>query len=215
MIFLGIDDVFGEAEPVGPPGLAVCGDRAYEKVARPAFDDIVAELDAKVVYCYFDDKLSLPVRILNRPKARLINAFTAHLHRDSGSPARLEFCPAEADCGGGNFAVRLENEFPAAFVCFPCADEKIRELLDAIDGDFDAVADRTPAAGKCDSKENTNQQENKSFHNSNFRRPRHKRQDKKKRQAFRLASWLTKLLALAKANILPASTQEQSAKTEQ
>jgi hypothetical protein len=36
----------------------------------------------------------------------------------------------------------------------------------------------------------------------------------KKRQAFRLASWLTNLLALAKANILPASTQEQSAKTE-
>ncbi len=172
MIFLGIDDVFGEAEPVGPPGLAVFGNRAYEKVACPALYDIVAEFDAKVVYCYFDDKLSLLVRILHRPKARLINAFTAHLHRYGCRPARLQFCPADTDNRGGDFAVRLEDEFPAAFVCFPCADEKIRKLPVAVDCDLDAVfvSRRTLTAAKRNGEENINQQEYESFHKWNFRK---------------------------------------------
>ena len=60
VVFAGIDYVFGEAEPVGPPGLAVRGNRADEKVAGPALDYIIAELDAKVLYRYFDNKLPLP-----------------------------------------------------------------------------------------------------------------------------------------------------------
>ena len=158
MVFIGIDDIFGEAEPVGPPGRAVRRNRAYEEVASPALYDIITEFDAKLVYCYFYDKLPLLVRILNRPQSRLINTFAAHLHRDSGSPARLEFCPADTGYRGGNFAVRLEDEFPAAFFGFPCADQKIREMLDAVDGDFDAVAGRTPAAGNRGGEENTKQQ---------------------------------------------------------
>jgi len=173
MIFVGIDYIFGEVEAVGPPGSAVCGNRAYEKVAGPAFDDVVAELYAEVVYRYLDDKLPLLVGVLNRPQARFVNAFAAQLHRDSGSPARLEFSPAEADCCGGDVAIRLEDEFPAAFFGLPCASEKIRELLDAVNGDFDAVADRIPAAGKRDGKENIYKQENESFHKSNFRRLRY------------------------------------------
>ena len=173
MIFVGIDYIFGEVEAVGPPGSAVCGNRAYEKVAGPAFDYVVAELYAEVVYRYLDDKLPLLVRILNRPRAGFVNSFAAHLHRDSGSPARLEFSPAEADCCGGDVAIRLEDEFPAAFFGLPCASEKIRELLDAVNGDFDAVADRIPAAGKRDGKENIYKQENESFHKSNFRRLRY------------------------------------------
>lgn len=156
MIFFGIDDIFGEAEPVGPPGLAVCGNRAYEKVTGPAFDDIVAELDAKVVYCYLDDKLPLLVGILNGPQARFVNSFAAQLHGHGGFPAGLEFCPADADYRGGDFAVRLEDEFPAAFVRFPCADEKIGELTVAVDGDLDAVivSRLAPAAGQRSSEEN-------------------------------------------------------------
>ena len=175
MEFIGIDYVFGEAEPVGPPGPAVCGNRAYEKVPSPAFDDIVAKFDAKAVYCYFDDKLSLLVGVLNRPHSRFVNSFAIQLHRYGGFPAGLEFCPADTDCRGGNFAVRLENEFPAAFLRLPCTDEKIRELPDAVDGDLDAVfvSRRTPAAGQRSSEENINQQENESFHKTNFRRPRY------------------------------------------
>jgi len=174
MVFIGIDYIFGEVEPVGPPGSAVRGDRANEKVAGPAFDDIVAKLDSEVVYRYFDDKFALFVRILNRPWAGFVDSFAAHLHRYGGSPAGLEFCPADADYRGGDFAVRLEDEFPAAFVGLPCADEKIRELPVAVDGDFDAVfvCRRTPAAGQRNSEENIDQQENESFHKSNFRRPR-------------------------------------------
>ena len=170
MVFIGIDYIFGEAEPVGPPGLAVCGDRAYEKVKSPAFDDIVAKLDAKLIYCYFDDKFPPLVRILHRPQSRLINTFASHLHRHGSSPARLEFYSADAHYCGGDFAVRLEDEFPAAFFGLPCADEKIRELPDAVDSDLDAVAGRTLATGERDSKKNTKQQEHESFHNSNFRR---------------------------------------------
>ena len=59
VILGGIDYVFGEAEAVGPPGFAVRGDRANEKVAGPAFNDVVAERDAEVVYRYFDNKLPL------------------------------------------------------------------------------------------------------------------------------------------------------------
>ena len=161
MKFLGIDDVFGEAEPVGPPGLAVCGNRAYEKVTGPAFDDVVTEFDAKVVYCYFDDKLPLLVGVLHCPQARFVNSFAAHLHLYSGSPARLKFCPADTDYRGGDFAVRLEDEFPAAFGRSPCADEKIRELPDAVDSDLDAVfvSRRVPAAGQCNGEKKINQQE--------------------------------------------------------
>ena len=175
MVFFGIDYIFREAEPVGPPGPAVCGNRAYEKVARPAFDDIVAELDAKVVYCYFDDKLSLPVGVLNRPQSRFVNSFAAHLHRHGGRPAGLEFCPADTDNRGGDFAVRLEDEFPAAFVCFPGADEKIRELPVAVDSDLDAVfvSRRILAAVDRCCEENKNQQEHESFHKANFRRLRY------------------------------------------
>ena len=108
MKFIGVDDIFREAEPVGPPGFAVCGNRADEKVAGPAFDDIVAKLDAKVVYCYLYDKLPLLMRILHRPYARLVNSFAAHLHRHGGFFARPEFYPADADYSRGNFAVRLE-----------------------------------------------------------------------------------------------------------
>ena len=170
MVFLGIDDVFGEAEPVGPPGQAVFGDRAYEKVAGPALYDIVAEFDAETVYRYLNDKLPLLMRILNRPQARFVNSFAALLHRYGGRPARLEFCPADAYYRGGNFAVRLEDEFPAAFGCSPCADEKIRELPVAVDGDLDAVfvSRRILTAGKHSSEGNINQQEHESFHNNNF-----------------------------------------------
>ena len=178
MKFFGIDDVFGKAEPVGPPGSAVCGNRAYEKVACSALYDIVAKLDAETVYRYFDDKLPLPVGVLNRPKARLVNSFAAHLHRHGGSPAGLQFCPADTDYCGGDFAVRLEDEFPAAFVCLPCADEKGRELPVAVDGNLNAifVSRRTLAAGQRNSEENINQQEHESFHKSNFRRLRYKLQ---------------------------------------
>ena len=175
MVFFGIDYVFGEVEPVGPPGPAVRGDRAYEKVACPALYDIVAELDSEVVYRYFDDKFPLLVGVLDRPEAGLVNSFAAQLHRYSGSPAGLEFCPAYADYRGGDFAVRLEDEFPAAFVCLPCADEKGGELPVAVYGDFDAViaGRRTPAAGKDSGDKNINQQKNESFHKTNFRRPRY------------------------------------------
>jgi len=174
MVFVGIDYIFGEVKAVGPPGSAVRGDRAYEKVAGPAFDDVVAELDSEVVYRYFNDKLPLFVRVLNRPQARFVNAFAAQLHRYGSGPAGLEFCPADADYRGGDFAVRLEDEFPAAFVCFPCADEEGGELPVAVYGDLDAVfvCRRTPAAGQRNSEENIDQQENESFHKSNFRRPR-------------------------------------------
>ena len=173
MVFVSVDDVFGEAEPVGPPGRSVRRNRAYEKVACPTFDDIIAELDTKVVYRYLNDKLALLMRILHRPKARLVNSFTAHLHRHSGCPSRLQFYSTDTGYRGGNFAVRLEDEFPAAFFCFPCTDEKIRELPDAVDCDFYAVAGRAPAAGKHNGKKYPKQQENISFHNTNFRRLRY------------------------------------------
>ena len=172
MIFLGIDDVFGEAEPVGPPGLAVCGDRSYEKVAGPALYDIIAKLDSEAINCYFDDKLPLLVGVLNRPWAGFVDSFAAQLHGYGGCPARLQFYPADAGYSGGNFSVRLEDEFPAALFRFPCADEKGRELPVAVYGDLDAVfvGRGTPAAGQRSSEENINQQEHESFHKSNFRR---------------------------------------------
>jgi len=175
MVFVGIDYIFGEAEPVGPPGPAVCGNRAYEKVAGSAFDDIVAKLDAEVLYRYLDDKFPLLLGVLNRPRAGFVDSFAAHLHGHGGCPAGLEFCPADADCRGGDFAVRLEDKFPAAFVRFPCADEKSRELPVAVYGDLDAVfvGRGTPAAGQRGSEKNINQQENESFHKTNFRRPRY------------------------------------------
>ena len=175
MIFVSIDYIFWEAEAVGPPGPAVRGNRAYEKVACSAFYDIVAELDSEVVYRYLDDKLPLLMRILNRPRAGFVNSFAAHLHRHGGCPAGLEFCPAEADYRGGDFAVLLEDEFPAASVCLPCTDEESGELSVAIDGDLDAVfvGRRIPASGQSGSEENINQQENESFHKANFRRPRY------------------------------------------
>ncbi len=175
MIFLGIDDIFGEAEPVGPPGLAVCGDRAYEKVAGSALYDIVTEFDSEVVYCYFDDKLPLLMGVLNSPQAGFVNSFAAQLHGYGSCPARLQFYPADAGYRGGNISVRLEDEFPAAFFCFPCADEKGRELPVAVDGDFDAVfvIRRILTAGQRGSEENINQQEHESFHKSNFRRMRY------------------------------------------
>jgi hypothetical protein len=174
MVFFGIDYVFGEAEAVGPPGPAVCGNRAYEKVSGSAFYDIIAELDSEVVYRYFDDKLPLLVGILNRPRAWFVNSFAAQLHRHDGCPARLEFRPADTDYRGGDFAVRLEDEFPAAFVRLPCADEESGELP-AVYGDLDAVfvGRGTPAAGQHSSEENINQQENESFHKTNFRRSRY------------------------------------------
>ena len=175
MIFLGIDDIFGEAEPVGPPGLAVCGDRTYEKVACPALYNIVAELDSEAINCYFDDKLPLLVGVLNSPQAGFVNSFAAQLHGHGGCPARLQFSPADAGYRGGDFSVRLEDEFPAAFFCFPCADEKGRELPVAVDSDLDAVfvSRRILTAGHRDSEENINQQEHESFHKSNFRRLRY------------------------------------------
>ena len=175
MVFVGIDYIFGEVEAVGPPGSAVRGDRAYEKVAGPAFDDIVAKLDSEVVYRYFDDKLPLLLGVLNRPRPGFVDSFAAHLHRDDGCPAGLEFCPAEADYRGGDFAVLLEDEFPAAFIRLPCADEKGRELPVAVYGDLDAVfvGCGTPAAGQRGSEKNINQQENESFHKANFRRLRY------------------------------------------
>ena len=175
MVFLGIDYIFGEAEPVGPPGLAVCGDRAYEKVAGLALYDIVAKLDSEAINCYFDDKLPLLVGVLNSPQAGFVNSFAAQLHGHGGSPARFQFCPADTGYRGGNFSVRLEYEFPAAFFCFPCADEKGRELPVAVDGDLDAVfvSRRILTAGQRGSEENINQQEHESFHKSNFRRLRY------------------------------------------
>ncbi len=112
------------------------------------------------------------VRILHRPQSRFVNSFAAHLHRHGGSPARLEFSPAEADYRGGNFAIPLEDEFPTAFFGLPCTDEKIRELPATIDGDLDAVfVNRgTLTAAKLNRDENENQQEHESFHKVNFRR---------------------------------------------
>ena len=172
VILGGIDYVFREAEAVGPPGFAVRGDRADEKVAGPAFYDVVAERDAKVVYGNLYDKLSLLRGILHRPGPGFVNAFAAHLHRHNGGTARPEFCPANADYGGGDFAVRLEGKFPAAFLCFPCADEKGGELPAAVDGDLDAILDtgRAPAAGRYGGEEKTSHQEYRLFHRVNFRR---------------------------------------------
>jgi hypothetical protein len=172
VIFGGINRVFGEAEAVGPPGFAVRGDRADEKVAGPTFNDVVAERYVEVVYRYLDDKLPLLGGILHRPGPGFVNAFAAHLHRHDSSAARPEVRPADADYGGGDFAVRLEGEFPAAFFCFPRADEKGRELPAAVNGDLDAVFDSgcAPAAGRDSSKEKTSNQEYKSFHRVNFRR---------------------------------------------
>jgi hypothetical protein len=134
--------------------------------------DIVAEFDSEAVYRYLDDKLPLLVGVLNRPQAGFVNSFATQLHRHGGFPARLQFYPADADYRRGDFAVRLEDEFPAAFVCLPSADEKGRELLDAVDCDFDAVfvSRRTLTTSQRDSEENINQQERESFHKSNFRR---------------------------------------------
>ena len=175
MVFFGIDYIFGEVEPVGPPGPAVGGDRADEKVSGPALYDIVAEFDSEAVYGYFDNKLPLLRGILNRPRAGLVDSFAAYLHRYGGGPAGLEFCPADTDYRGGDSAIRLEDEFPAAFVRFPCADEKGRELPAVIDDDLDAVfvGRGVPTAGQCEGEENINQQENESFHKTNFRRPRY------------------------------------------
>jgi len=175
MIFFGIDDIFGEVEPVGPPGPAVRGDRANEKVAGPALYDIVAEFDSEVVYRYFDNKLPLLVGVLNRPRPGFVNSFAAQLHRHGSLPAGLEFCPADTDYRGGDFAIRLEDEFPAAFVRFPCADEESRELPVAVYGDLDAVfvSRLTLTAGQRSSEENINQQENESFHKTDFRRLRY------------------------------------------
>jgi hypothetical protein len=172
VILGGIDRVFGEAEAVGPPGLAVRGDRADEKVAGPAFNDVVAECDAKVVYRYFNDKLPLLGGILHRPGPGFVNAFAAHLHRHDSSAARPELCPADADYGGGDFAVRLEGEFPAALFRFPRADEKGRELPAAVNSDFDVIFDtsRAPAAGRHGSEKKRGNQEYKLFHRMNFRR---------------------------------------------
>ena len=170
MVFACIDYVFRETEAVGPPGLAVGGDCADEKVACPAFYDVIAELDAKMIYRYFDDKLPLIVRILHRPHAGLVNAFAAHLHGHDGSPARLEFCPADADYRGGDFAVRLEGEFPAAFLGFPRADEKVRELPISVGDDLDAAAGRAPAATQSSGNENVNHQKHESLHKVNFSR---------------------------------------------
>lgn len=171
MEFVSIDYIFGEAEPVGPPGVTVSRYRADEKVTDSALYDIVAEFDVKLVYRYLDDKLTLLVRILHRPRSRLINTFAAHLHGDNGRPARLEFCPADTDYGGGDFAIRLEDEFPVSFFGLPRADEKIRELLDTVDGNFYAVAGRVLAAG-IDHSEKYIKHEHESFHNLNFRRMR-------------------------------------------
>ena len=170
MVFAGIDYVFGEAEPVGPPGLAVCRNRADEKVAGPALDYIIAELDAKVLYRYFDNKLSLLVRVLHRPYSRFVESFAAHLHLDGCGPSRLKFRPADTDYRGGDFAVRLENEFPAALLCFPCADEKVRELPVSIDDDIDAVFTdiRALAAGQHGNKKTIKNQEHEPFHKVNF-----------------------------------------------
>jgi len=172
MVFAGIDYIFGEAEAVGPPGLSVRGDRADEKVAGPATYDIVAELDSEVVNRYFDDEFPLVVRILHRPEAGFVNSFASHLHRYGGSSARLEFCPAYADYRGGDFSVRLEDEFPAAFFGLPCADEEIGELPAVVDDDFDAVfvSCGTPATSQDGGEENIYQQKNQSLHKLNFRR---------------------------------------------
>ena len=89
LVFFGIDYIFGEVEPVGPPGPAVRRDRAYEKVSCPALYDIVAEFDSEVVYRYFDNKLPLLRGILNRPRAGLVDSFAAYLHRYGGCPAGL------------------------------------------------------------------------------------------------------------------------------
>jgi len=88
--------------------------------------------------------------ILNRPQAGFVNAFTAHLHGYGGCSAGLEFCSAYTDYRGGDFAVRLEDEFPAAIFGFPCANEKGRELPVSVDGNLDAVivGRRAPAAGQ-------------------------------------------------------------------
>jgi len=171
MVFAGIDYIFGEAKAVGPPGLSVSGDRADEKVASPATYDIVAELDAEVVNRYFYDKLPLFVGILHRPEAGFVNSFAAHLHRHGGSPAGLDFCPAYADYRGGDFSVRLEDEFPTAFFGLPCAYEKGRELPAVVDDDLDAVfvSGGTPAASQGGGEENIYQQKNQSLHKLNFR----------------------------------------------
>ena len=134
--------------------------------------DVFAEFNPKAIYRYFDDKLPLLMRILHRPQPRLVNTFAAHLHRYCSGPTRLQFDPADADNRGGDFAVRLEDEFPAAFFCLPRADEKIGKLLNAVNGDLDTIAGRTSAAGIRDSEKNTKQQQHESFHKINFRRPR-------------------------------------------
>jgi len=172
MIFAGIDYIFGETEAVSPPGIAVGGNRADEKVTSPSFYDIVAELDAEAVYRYFDDKLPLVVRVLHRPLPRFVDSFSAHLHRHGGCAARLKFCPAYTDYRGGDFAIRLEDEFPAAFFGFPCADEEFRELFVVVNNDLDAVTGRTSAAAKRGSEEHIYNQGHESLHKLNFKRLR-------------------------------------------
>ena len=174
MKFIGINNVFREAEPVCPPGLAVSRDRADEKVAGAAFYNVVTKLDTEMVYCYFDDKLSLLIRILHRPLPGFVNALATHLHGHGDFPARPEFYSADTDCCGGDLTVRLENESPAAFFSFPGADEKVRELTVAsINDDLDAVAGRTPAAVRCNDEDNIYKQEYKSLHTTNFKRLRY------------------------------------------
>jgi len=128
-----------------------------------------------MVYRYFDDKFPLLRGILHSPQARFVNSFAAHLHGYCGCPAGLEFCPADTDYRGGDFTIRIEDEFPAAIFGLPRADEKGRELPVAVDGDLDAVivGRLAPAAGQRGGEENINQQENESFHKVNFRRPRY------------------------------------------
>ena len=55
------------------------------------------------------------------------------------------------------------------------SDSRPSRLPAVVDGDLDAVivSRRAPAAGQRCGEENINQQENESFHKSNFRRPRY------------------------------------------
>ena len=121
--FVRIDDIFGVAEPLGPPLCAVFGNLAYKKITRTSLDDIFSQFDTEALDGDFHDKLALVRQILDRPEARNEGSFTAHFHRDGGFAAGFEPDSAYTDNGRSNFPFGIENEFPSAPVRYPCPDK--------------------------------------------------------------------------------------------
>jgi hypothetical protein len=146
--FVGIDDVFGIAEPLCPPLCAVPGNLAYEKVTRSALDGVFSQFDTEALDGDFHDKLSLVRQILDGPESRDEGSFASHFHRDGCFSAGFESDSAYTDDGRGNFPIGFEGEFPSAPVRSPRSDEKGGELTFILDCHlYAAVFYVVPAAG--------------------------------------------------------------------